>query len=135
MRTINNKMKRFARYMVTADSRAQAARLAGYPANRARITGHRLFHHPGVQVAIQEERERLQKEWGIERDALVSMLLEDHRKAVTATEEVAAIRELGKLLGLYAPQQKQVDSVGFHKLEQLEQMSDSEFVVNGWIGC
>jgi len=120
-------MRRFAECYLTADSKAHAARLAGYPEDRARITAQRLLQHPGVKAVIAEERAKLAEQWGIKRDQLVSMLLESHRKAASSTEEIAAIREIGKLLGLYAPEHKEVTnrSTDIHLIEQ---MSDEDLL-------
>ena len=94
----------------------------------ARIRASRILREPEAQAAILEEQKWLQQKHHITTDTAVQMLLESHRKAATATEEVAAIREIAKMLGLYQPEKKQMDSVDIHKIEQLAQMSDEELL-------
>lgn len=105
-----------------------AARSAGYARNGSRVRAHRLLRMPAIQQAIQTEQERLQQENQFTVDKAVALLFEAHSKAATATEEIAAIREIGKLLGLYAPQKKEETVVNTQTAHQLEQMSDEELM-------
>lgn len=59
------------------------------------------------------------------REKLSSMLLQSYYKAATATEEIAAVREIGKLQGLYAPETQEV-SINVNNAKQLENLSDAE---------
>ena len=59
------------------------------------------------------------------REKLSSMLLQSYYKAATATEEIAAVREIGKLQGLYAPETQEV-TVNVNNAKQLENLSDAE---------
>lgn len=61
-------------------------------------------------------------------DLLNSMLFEAHATAATSTEKISAVRELGKMNGLYAPEKKEVDITTTQKISQLETMSDAELV-------
>jgi len=101
---------------------------AGYSKSGARVRAHRLLKMPEIQQAVEAEQERLQEEFRFTTNHAVAMLLEAHRRASSASEEVAAIREIGKLLGLYSPEKTQVEAVSFNKLEQLEQLSDDELL-------
>lgn len=65
----------------------------------------------------------------VTRDFVGQMFLEAHKKAATATEEIAAGRELGKLYGLYAPEKGTVEvNVQVNRIEQLENLSDEELL-------
>lgn len=44
----------------------------------------------------------------VDRDMLNMMFLEAHAKAASATEEIMAIRELGKMNGCYEPEKREV---------------------------
>lgn len=59
------------------------------------------------------------------REKLSHMLLQSYYKAGTATEEIAAVREIGKLQGLYAPETQEVN-VNVNNAKQLENMSDAD---------
>ena len=59
------------------------------------------------------------------REKLASMLLQSYYKAATATEEIAAVREIGKLQGLYAPETQEV-TLNLNNAKQLETLSDAE---------
>lgn len=59
------------------------------------------------------------------REKLSSMLLQSYYKAATATEEIAAVREIGKLQGLYAPETQELN-VNVNNAKQLENMSVDE---------
>ena len=56
------------------------------------------------------------------RNKLSDLLLQSYYKAGTATEEVAALREIGKLQGLYAPETIEV-TTNISNTKQLEHMS------------
>ncbi len=83
---------------------------------------------PAVQQAIQTEQERLQQENQFTVDKAVTLLFEAHRKAATVTEEISAIREIGKLLGLYAPKRKEQEVVATEITQKLEHLSDKELM-------
>lgn len=59
------------------------------------------------------------------REKLSLMLLESYYKAGTATEEIAAVREIGKLQGLYSPEIQEV-TVNVNNVKQLETMTAEE---------
>jgi phage terminase small subunit len=100
---------------------------AGYSNKGARVRAHRLLKRPAIQQAVQVEQERLQQEFELNTNQAVAMLLEAHRKATTASEEIASIREIGKLLGLYAPEKKQTITAEVD-LSNLEQLTDAELM-------
>ena len=54
------------------------------------------------------------------------MILEAHKKAATATEEIAAARELAKLYGLNSPEKQVVVNYNVSRVEQLETLPDHE---------
>ena len=61
-------------------------------------------------------------------ELLNSMLFEAHATAATSTEKISAVRELGKMNGLYAPEKRELDVKVVTKVEQLEGMSDEELL-------
>lgn len=74
-----------------------AARHAGMTPDHAR----RLQHSSKVQCLMEQMQELYDEAVKVTRETVTVLLFEAHRKAASATEEIAAARELGKLHGLY----------------------------------
>ena len=64
----------------------------------------------------------------ISRGLLTNMLFDAHRKSATATEEITAIREIGKMHGVYEPEKTVNINANYTKVEQLETLSDDELL-------
>ena len=64
----------------------------------------------------------------VTRNQLNLLLLEAHKKSATATEEVAAIRELGKLNSLYDAPEADITINIQQNVHKLEVMSDTELL-------
>mgnify|MGYP006431263777 FL=1 len=112
-------MIKFCHLILSGKLPKEAARLAGYPPKRA--SG--LLRSKHIQEFISGEQTFYQAKYRLERDQLTEMLLEAHSNASNTTEEVCAIRELGKLLGLYPATKKSVK-----KVHQIEELSDNELL-------
>ena len=112
-------MIKFCHLILSGKLPKEAARLAGYPPKRA--SG--LLRTKQIQEFISGEQTFYQAKYRLERDQLTEMLLEAHSKASNTTEEVCAIRELGKLLGLYPATKKSVK-----KVHHIEELSDKELL-------
>jgi hypothetical protein len=76
---------------------AQAARHSGMTPQKARA----LVEDPRAEQLLNQIRETYADEVRITRETITVLLLEAHRKAASAGEEIAAAKELGKLHGLY----------------------------------
>jgi len=112
-------MIKFCHLILSGKLPKEAARLAGYPPKRA--SG--LLRTKQIQEFISGEQTFYQAKYRLERDQLTEMLLEAHSKASNTTEEVCAIRELGKLLGLYPVTKKSVK-----KVHHIEELTDGELL-------
>lgn len=99
-----------------------AAREAGYSPTNA----PQLLQRRAIALAVAEIRELQNQQLSnaVTRENLTVMLFEAHAKAGSATEEIAAIREIGKMNGLYAPEKVQHEVTE----NQLEQLSDQELM-------
>jgi len=64
----------------------------------------------------------------VTRELLNTMLFEAHATSATSMEKIAAVRELGKMNGVYAPEKKEITLQAVTKVEQLESMTDAELV-------
>ena len=118
--------ERFLLYVLRGLPPSHAAINAGYPAVQAGA----LMANPKIQAALDMLRAREFMDIRITRDRLNGMLLEAHAKAANATEEIAAIRELGKMNGLYAPEQKVNVNVNTEvkSVKQLQQLDDAKLL-------
>lgn len=87
-----------------------------------------LDNDTNLQIALEYLRSAGERELQITRDMLNVMLLEAHRKSATATEEINAVRELGKLNDLYPNAKTQLDVVlsEVKNVNQLDKMSDDQ---------
>ncbi len=112
-------MIKFCHLILCGKVPKEAARLAGYPPKRA--SG--LLRSKHIQEFISGEQTFYQAKYRLERDQLTEMLLEAHSKASNTTEEVCAIREIAKLLGLYPVTKKSVK-----KVHHIEELSDNELL-------
>lgn len=109
---------------------SKAAKAAGY-AGDGDAAAAGLMGNEAIAETITALKMRQMDSLGevVTRDFVGQMFLEAHKKAATATEEVAAARELGKLYGLYAPEKAAVEvSVQVNRIEQLESLSDEELL-------
>lgn len=90
--------------------------------------GLKLMERQDIAETVGILRQKLTQELGavITRDFVGAMILEAHKKAATATEEITAARELAKLYGLNAPEKQLVVSYNVQRVEQLEALSDQE---------
>jgi hypothetical protein len=81
--------------------------------------------HQKVLATLDRERAAPAR---IDRSMLTMMLLEAHRKAGTATEEISAIKELGKMHGLYEPEVIKQVSLNADVTNRVANMSDAELL-------
>ena len=112
-------MMKFASLVIAGVRPQQAAISAGYEGKRAA----NLLRARRIQTFIAEEQNHYREKHRLEREQLVQMLLAAHCRATSATEEIAAIRELGRLLGLYPVTKKSVK-----KVHHIEELSDNELL-------
>lgn len=119
-------------YLVDANG-TQAAIRAGYAAAGARVAAHRLITNVAISSAIAARQRADGERLGMKRQDVLKGLLEavhlarDQRNPAAM---VAALREVGKLMGLYAP--GRVDLVlapeRRAELQRLEAMTDAELL-------
>ena len=119
MDILSASMMKFASLVIAGERPQQAAISAGYEGKRAA----NLLRARRIQTFISEEQNYYREKYRLERDQLTEMLLAAHSNAKNTTEEVCAIRELGRLLGLYQTSKKTVT-----KTRQIETLSDNELL-------
>ena len=97
-RQLSSQETRFVFLRVQGLSPRQAARGAGYPEN---YSLDKLEADSAVSRALQYFASQEQELIKVNRDKLTTMLFQAHASALNATEQINAIRELGKLHGQY----------------------------------
>lgn len=109
----------------------QAAIRAGYSASGAYTEASRLLRNAEVARAIKTRQETDSERLRVSRERIVSMLLAAYDQARAQAEPaamVSAARELGRLMGFYAPTQArvEVDVVASAERGLFETMTDAE---------
>lgn len=127
------KQRRFViEYAVDGNGTAAAIR-AGYAKAGAHVTACRLLKDPKVAKALQLSQQRLARRLEITRQDVVNGLLEGiemAQKAGEAGNVIAGYKELGGLLGHYAPTRTAVAVTAFtaQLISKFEAMTDDELV-------
>lgn len=119
-------------YLLDANG-TQAAIRAGYGAAGARVAAHRLLTNVAISSAIGARQRADGERLGVQRQDVLKGLLEAvymSRAQGNPAGMVAGLREIGKLMGLYAPERVKVAVDGGETAEllRLEAMSDGELV-------
>lgn len=112
MAMLNDKQLRFVDEYCISHSAADAARKAGYSVKTARSIGHELLTKPDVMAEIQTRQAATALEMRVTKQQVLSDLLEAIQTARVQGNPGAMIqgaREIGKLLGFYAPEAQHVE--------------------------
>jgi hypothetical protein len=129
----SEKQKRYAQARGRGLSRDQSAIMAGVDNSRKSGNLNELEHSKGVQTELARIRAETAKNTQITKEDVAEMLVEAANMAREMADPqglVAAARELGKLLGYYAPEVKKIT----HNLDKeqllrvMEEMSDEELL-------
>lgn len=131
MTTLSPKQQRFVEEYLVDCNGARAALAAGYGPAGARVAAHRLLTNANVRAAIEAWQGVDATRLGIERQDVISGLLEAFQMAKDGGNPaamVAASRELGRLLGFYAPERRaiEVSPAGPRPRQRWEAMTDEQ---------
>jgi hypothetical protein len=77
------------------------------------------------RVTVEEARKKLKDMGRITRPLLNQMLLDAYDTAENSAQRVAAVKELGKMNGLYAPE-RQININAGASMEELARLTDDE---------
>lgn len=116
--------RRYVEGRATGLSPAAACKAAGLPTSHA----PGLERSPNVQAALRDINSAAMQRLQLSRHDVLEGLLTATKAAATATELVAAWREIGKIIGAYEPQKIAVT----HEVllpEQLRVMSDKQLML------
>ena len=109
---------------------AAVGEMGGYDAPKAVVNG--FLNSPTAKALIDLYREREFRDARVSRDYLTTLLFESYHKAGTVLEEIAAIREIGKMNGIYESDKQQGSNVTINQIgniqnvKQLERLSEEE---------
>lgn len=127
---LTEKQETYVEHVLDGHSRGDAALAAGYSSRKQTSV---IERSEDVRQAIAEARSELSSAAQIRRMDLVMTLQEAvdmARMMADPTGMIAGVREIGKMLGLYAPEEKKIDlTVGQQRLRsQFEGMTDQELI-------
>lgn len=123
----------FVDHYALCGNAAEAARLAGYSAQTARVIGPENLTKPAVKAALQARRQAFQVELGVTRQEVISCILSAiqlGREQANPSVMIIGCVQLAKLLGFYEPEVVQVGfSLENDRLKaKFSAMSDDELV-------
>jgi hypothetical protein len=122
------KLTRQQKAFVHSYSHLHNVQVACQSAGISRSTGHKWLKEKDISENLDFYEQEALVEVKLTRSQLTNMLLESHRKSATAMEEIAAVREIGKMNGLYEPEKTVNVNANYTKVEQLESLSDEELL-------
>lgn len=131
--TLSAKQTRFVSEYLVDGNGAQAAIRAGYSARSAKAIAAENLTKPDVQKALQAHQSADAARLCLRREDVLAGLLEAVDQARVQSNPaamVSGLREIGKMLGFYAPEVKKVDLnvAGQVELKRMNQMSDAELL-------
>lgn len=110
---LTEKQKRFSEHYAISNDKEEAMRFAGYSwADDQSFYSQvsKLLKHPKIVVYVDEVRARIAAEHGMTRDGVMNRFKSIYLAAVEDRDwpsAVAALREMGKIFGVYEVHQKQ----------------------------
>lgn len=119
-------------YLVDANG-TQAAIRAGYGAAGARVAAHRLLTNVAISSAIEARQSADAARLFIDRENVLKGLLEAvemAREQQNPAGMVAGLREVGRLMGFYAPERVKMalEPGAVQEMRRLETLSDQELL-------
>lgn len=127
---LTGQQEQFIMHYMRGQSIAAAERAAGYAPGR----GKQLLGQPSIQAVIEHLREKTFKDIRVDRETLTQMLFEAHAKSANSMEEIAAIRELGKMHDLYEDAKNKGTKIQVNidksvtNIKQIERATDEELL-------
>lgn len=127
------KQARFVDEFLVDANGTQAAIRAGYSASGARVAAHRLLTNVAISSRLEARQKADSTRLSVTRENVLQRLLDAFEVAKNEREPaamVSAARELGKLLGFYAPVRVEA-TAGVSELAargQFERMTDAQLL-------
>ena len=112
MSNLTTRQAKFVEHYALCGNAAEAARLAGYSAKTARVTGPETLSNPAVKQALEARQEAFRAELGVTRQDIVAGILSAIQMGREMRNPAVIIQgcvQLAKLLGFYEPERLKVD--------------------------
>lgn len=129
IKPLNGQQERFILMILRGLNPPAAEKAVGYK----RGSGTALLAKPEVKAILEYYRQYALKDIKVTRDTLTEMLFEAHAKAGSATEEIMAIRELGKMHDTYESDKRKGVNIkqtivkgGITNIKQIERLGDAD---------
>lgn len=126
MASLDTKQKLYVESRVLGSVPVVAARVAGYRNPDKKVV--ELENEPQIRMAVELSVRLKARETEITRDDVVGWMMDALRNSVTATEQLNAAKEIGKLLGHYEPTRVDINKTVTLKQEQLRSMDDADLL-------
>lgn len=121
LKRLSRQKEMYCFHLASGASPALAARAVGASVEQASDWAN----DRDIKAVLKGIRDQQETGLKMTRDKLADLLLQSYYKAGTTTEEVAALREIGKLQGLYAPETVEI-TANLNNSKQLEMLSMEE---------
>lgn len=130
---LSPKQARFVTEYLVDCNGSRAAVAAGYGRAGSRVAAHRLLTYANVRAEIEARQGVDARRLQIERQDVIKGLLEAVQVAKERQESAAMVsawRELGRLMGYYAPERRQIEvsTTAGAEMGRLDRLSDAELV-------
>ncbi len=131
--TLSLKQARFVDEYLVDGNGTRAAVAAGYGVAGAAVAAHRVLNNANARAAIAARQGVDSQRLQIGRQEAINALLEAVQQARALGDPMAMIagwREIGRMLGFYAPERRQVEVSAAAEGERgrLERLSDDELL-------
>jgi phage terminase small subunit len=110
---------------------AFSARLAGYAAGSSHVTGCQLLQQPKIAARVHELEAIASQSVQLDRARVLAEMVSAAQMAKDQQSPMAMIsawRELGRLMGYYAPARVDVDVRAGDEMQSFEAMSNEELM-------
>lgn len=123
----------FVEHYALCGNAAEAARLAGYSVQTARVIGPENLTKPAVKAALQARRRVFQAELEVTRQDVVNGILiaiQMGREQQNPSVMISGLVQIAKMLGFYEPDRVsvQLNSAGSHLKAKYEAMTDEQLL-------
>ena len=127
---LTQKQKRYVEGRLSGMTKLAAARAAGY--ETPEVNAYRLDQNPRIRAALESITREATRNLALSRESVLEGLLDAVHTAATSAELTAAWREIGRVIGAYEPEKREIN-INYKDLspDKLARMSDKELMELG----
>lgn len=116
-----------AEYLANGGHQTNAAIAAGYGEKSARVTASKLMAMPKIKKRIEDAQKQQMERLAISSDWLVEQFkLEALNEDSPAAARIRALELLGKVVGIFAPEKQQIETINGGDFLATLDLSDHE---------